>query len=166
VPGVQLDATTGTTTDAQGQYTVVPPPGAYTADPTKLGGDAGAVSSFDASQVLRFVTGLRSFDADELLACDVTGNGTVTAFDAARLLQRVVGIISRLPVGELCGSDWVFVPVPGAEPNQSVVPPLLNGTCGRGRISFDPLASMATGQDFRAILFGDCSGNWQPPAVP
>ncbi|MCK6555903.1 dockerin type I domain-containing protein [Candidatus Binatia bacterium] len=161
VPGVQVDAVPGTMTDALGQYVAIPPPGPYAAEPVKTGGDAGAITAFDAAQVLRAVTGLRTFDVDEALACDVSGNGTVSALDAARILQFVVGIIPRLPVGDLCGSDWAFVPVPGAEPNQSVVPPLLDGTCRRGGIAFNPLASSAAGQNFKAVLFGDCSGNWQ-----
>lgn len=152
--------------DTQGEYVALPPAGPYTAEPTRIGGDNGAVTAFDAAQVLRAVTGLRTFDGDEALACDVSGNGTITAFDAARILQIIVGIIPRLPAADLCGSDWLFVPVPAVAPNQTVVPPLLNGTCGRGSISFTPLEGTAVGQDFKAILLGDCSGNWQPPATP
>jgi hypothetical protein len=31
-----------------------------------------------------------------------------------------------------------------------------------GRIAFDPLVGFAADQDFIAVLFGDCTGNWMP----
>jgi len=166
VPDVVVDAPSATVTDSLGAFAASLTPGTVVLKPRKLGGDGGAVSAFDASQVLRAVVGLRTFDSDEALACDVTGNGTVSALDAARILQRVVGALAEFPVAQLCGSDWAFVPVPLSVPNQISVPPLLDGACRPGSIQFDPLAGAATSQDFRAILFGDCSGNWQPPALP
>ncbi len=38
------------------------------------------------------------------------------------------------------------------------------GACQRGAVSFGALAADAAGQDFRALLIGDCTGNWAPPA--
>src|SRR6185503_16190488 len=32
--------------------------------------------------------------------------------------------------------------------------------------AFEPLVGNATQQDFLGILFGDCTGNWQPAAPP
>ena len=30
-------------------------------------------------------------------------------------------------------------------------------------MALEPLSAPASGQDFRAVAFGDCTGNWQPP---
>jgi hypothetical protein len=71
-----------------------------------------------------------------------------------------LGVIPRLPVADLCGSDWAFVPDPLPVPNQQVVPPEMEGgMCTDGAIRFDPLAGSVSGQDFRAVLFGECTGN-------
>jgi hypothetical protein len=39
------------------------------------------------------------------------------------------------------------------------------GACQAGAIAVAPLGSDAQRQDFRAILFGDCTGNWRPAAA-
>jgi len=117
----------------------------------------------DAAYILQVMVGKRTFDAHQNLACDVTGNGTLSSLDAARILQLVVGKISRLPVADACGSDWVFVPDVTAAPNQTVADPaIVGGSCQPGAIDYDAGPLQATGQDFIGILFGDCSGNWQP----
>ena len=49
-------------------------------------------------------------------------------------------------------------------PNQLLMPPIVDGgTCSPGSIAFNPLAGSAATQDFKAVVFGDCTGNWQPP---
>lgn len=131
--------------------------------PRKLAGWNRAVSSLDAAYALQAAVGSRVLDAHQFLACDVTGNGRVTSLDAARILQFAVGIIPRLPVAERCGSDWLFLPEPAPVANQTVVQPVITETtCELGRIEYDPLAGIATEQNFTAILFGDCTGNWRP----
>jgi hypothetical protein len=137
----------------------------WTIEAEKVGDAGTSISSLDASWLLQAVVGLRDFDDYQTLACDVTGDGSLSSFDAAHILQYRVGLLQRLPVAELCGSDWLFVPSPLAMSNQVVSPPLIAaGTCSRGQIIFTPLAEAATGQDFKAVLFGDCTGNWQPAA--
>ncbi|MCK6556697.1 dockerin type I repeat-containing protein [Candidatus Binatia bacterium] len=128
--------------------------------------DDGAVSALDAAYVLQAVVGLRAFDAMQRLACDVTGDGTLSALDAARILQFRVGLIERLPVAVACGSDAVFVPAPAAAANQQIVYPVPSGgACQAGAIAYRPLVGAAAGQDFTAVRFGDCTGNWQPSAA-
>ena len=107
--------------------------------------------------------GERTLDAEQFLACDVNGDGRVTSFDALRILQFKVGIISRFSVAQNCNSDWVFTPVPATISFQEVTSPTLSSaTCVEGSIGYHPLAGSASNQDFSAVLFGDCSGNWQP----
>ena len=111
-------------------------------------------------------------NATQRLACDVTGNGTATTLGATNFLQQRVSLISRFPVAEACASDWLFVPIPAAAPNQTVIQPQnmpAVTTCQPGAIELAPLAGQVTNQDFAAVLVGDCTGNWQratPTATP
>jgi hypothetical protein len=139
--------------------------GTWQLEPQKSGDLRGAVTALDAAIALQAAAGLRQLDAIEALACDVTGNGAVTALDAARILEFVVGQRPHLPVTKSCGSDWVFIPQPAALPNQRLIEPQLGTTtCQPGGIILDPLLGDAPQQDFTAVLFGDCSGNWTSAA--
>jgi hypothetical protein len=46
-----------------------------------------------------------------------------------------------------------------------VQPHVANNDCATGKIMLDPLDGEAIDQNFEAVLFGDCTGNWQPPTV-
>jgi len=114
---------------------------------------------------LQSLVGLRGLSPMAQLACDTSGNGTLSAFDAAFILQSLVGLVPGLPVTGTCGSDWAFVPMPVSAPNQRLIQPqLTSGNCQHGAIALEPLAGNTSGQNFAGILFGDCTGNWQPPA--
>jgi hypothetical protein len=130
--------------------------------PDKLGDFREGVSSLDAAYAAQNSIGLRPFSSFQTIACDVTGNGTISSLDVARIRQFEVGMIQRLPVAEICESDWAFVPAPVAAPGQSVVPVQISGgSCQPGEIDFNPLDPPVERQDFIAVLFGDCTGNWQ-----
>src|SRR5207249_2167691 len=122
--------------------------------------DAGeGVSTLDAVYVLQALAGLRTFSSSQRLACDVTGDGTLSALDAVRILQYKVGLISTLPVADTCASDWVFVPASAGANAQVVEPAVSSGSCQTGAVEFQPLTGTLTNQDFSAVLFGDCTGN-------
>ncbi|MCK6555540.1 S8 family serine peptidase [Candidatus Binatia bacterium] len=134
--------------------------GNWQLEPTKTGDFGTGISSLDAAYVLQNVVGLRTLNEGQRLAGDVTGNGgSPSALDAAQILRFVVRLITRLPIGDLCGSDWGFIPAPAGP--YTPVPPAMNGACGRGRIDYAPLVGQATGQDFVGALFGDVTGNWR-----
>ena len=119
------------------------------------------VTPLDAAYVLQAVAHLRALDPSQRLACDTTGDGQLSALDAARILQFSVGALARLPVADTCGSDWSFVPDPAPMQQQSVInPAIAAGMCNDGRIMLEGLFDEASDQNFRAILFGDCTGNW------
>lgn len=145
---------------------------AVTVEPVKNGDYAGAISPFDASRVLQAVVGLNELDELHTIACDVTGDGTVSALDAAHILRFSIGSLDRFAAADACDSDWVFVPAAEPAANQQTQTPDLEGdSCVRGGIRYDPLDGNATGQNFIAILIGDCSGNWngeeiEDPATP
>ena len=156
-----------TSTDANGLYAFGDPgEGDWQVAPSKLGAAGTGISTLDASFAMQAVVGLRQFTEHQRLACDVTGDGTVSALDAARILQLVAGLREQLPAAETCGSDWVFVPDPASAPNQHLLPPQISPGCQMGAIAFEPLAPPIDQQDFLAILLGDCTGNWQAPAPP
>ncbi len=76
--------------------------------------------------------------------------------------QHVVGLIQQLAAAQLCGSDWLFVPIPAQLPSATELAPVLGGgTCQPGAISFAPLATDAAPENFDAVLLGDVTGNWQ-----
>lgn len=155
-----------TTTGADGRYGFADAgSGMLSIRPSKDGDVEDAITSLDASFVLQYVADLIELTPDQLLAGDVTGDGTLSTLDASLILQFQVGLIDRFPVAEaaVCDSDWIFRPVPDDAPNQTVVPPMVAGmVCQEGEIAFDPFAPPVAGQDFLGILFGDVTGNWSP----
>jgi hypothetical protein len=152
-------------TDADGVYALpLVAQEMRTVQPKKIGDFQDAVGSLDAALVRQIVIGMETADAFQALAADVTGNGTVSSLDAARIVQFRLGIITKFAVANTCGSDWLFVPDPSAASNQTLVQPQIStGFCQPGGIEFDPLVTPVDGQDFTAILFGDPTGNWMPP---
>jgi hypothetical protein len=151
-----------TETQSSGDYSVMGvPQGEWSIEPAKEGDFGSGISSLDAAYILQAVTGKRQLDSYQELACDVSGNGSLSSLDAARILQFLVGIVDRLPVAATCKSDWIFVPDADRAANQQTFAPVIgDGGCQPGAIHFDPLSGVADGQDFKAILFGDCTGNW------
>ena len=151
-------------TDQSGEFAIPDlTAGMWTIEPSKTGDLQNAVSAFDAALVLQAVAGQRSLDPMQTLACDVTGNGSVTTLDATRILQFAVGLIRRVPVATVCGSDWAFVPEPASDPNQTDIEPVPGDTsCQPGSVVLDAQGGDAPALDFTAVPFGDCSGNWLP----
>lgn len=119
------------------------------------------VSSLDATWVQEKMVGTRTLNAAQQLACDATGNGALSALDSVRIQELRIGVRSRVPVAVTCNSDWAFLPEPGPQGNPTPVVPQIGSPCG-GAIAYDSIGATTTGQDFRAVLFGDCTGNWTP----
>jgi len=165
-PGA-ANLTAAVQTDFSGQFAFMDLTGGnFEIAPQKTGDVGDAISSLDAAYALQAAVGLRSLTPEQQLACDVTGNGTVSSFDAQLILQYKVGLIGSLPVASLCGFDWAFMPVPVTISNQDLIPPQVSlSSCETGAIVFQPLDSFADHQDFSALVFGDCTGNWQPSSA-
>jgi hypothetical protein len=139
--------------------------GTWDVKPSKTGGFSNGVSSLDAARVLRVVAGLDTFTPLQMLACDVTGDGTLSPLDASRILQFSAGLMTKFPAAQACGSDWLFYPSAAQVPGQQInVPSLASGACQQGNILLQGLDATASNQNFSAILFGDCTGNWTPSA--
>lgn len=158
--------TTGATTDSSGDYLLGNlTAGTWTVRPHKSGDTLSAVDAVDAVIALEAAARLRTLGAQERRACDVTGNGSVSALDASLILQFSVLALPRLPVAVSCDSDFLFLPqVLTGGGLTAVEPDLHQGSCTPGAIVFDPLTASMDDQDFTAVAVGDCSGNWTPPA--
>lgn len=125
----------------------------------KLGDVGAARSSLDAAYALQSVVGSRSLSDLQRLACDATGDGTISPLDASRLLQVALGAIPELPVVEHCGGDWMMVP--SQESGGVRVPPIVSAdACTPGALVVPTLTVDATSLLFDAVLLGDCSGGW------
>lgn len=173
VPGVTVtldgDGAVATETSPDGDYEFADvPEGSWEVGATKESDSSAAVSALDAAFILQQVAQLRQLDDTQRLACDVTGDGQLSALDAARILQFNVGQIARLPVADTCAGDWLFVPDPDPPQSQAVVDPVVGaGVCSGGRIMIADLLGETDAQNFRALRFGDCTGNWQSaPGAP
>ncbi len=156
-------------TDGGGVYLLALPPGNATVTFSKVGGQNKAITSADAAHVLKAKTGTVTLDARQRLACDVTGDGTISSLDARRILEYVVAVDNppRFKAAQQCGSDWAFVPTPVPAPDQAVTAPLLSaGSCVRGSIAYTPVGAPVVGQNFAAVLFGDCTLDWKPQTGP
>lgn len=155
------------TSDGNGNYAMGGvPPGTWAVEPSLTDTQTSifrGVSSLDATWIQEYMVGLRTFTPAQFLATDTTGNGTMSSLDAVRIQELRVGAISRLPVAANCASDWVFLPAPGPQGDPTAVAPVpAPPPCVRGAITYAALSAGASGQDFQAILFGDCTGNWTP----
>jgi hypothetical protein len=167
VAGVEIEAGGGISrsavTDSTGDYRLTAlAPGAWRINGRKQADAGNGVGALDAAYILQAVVGLRALDASQQLACDVSGNGRISSFDAALILQQRVGALARFPVAVTCGSDWTFDPVPAALPGQILTRPQLGVSSCPGTIELQTTAASVSGQDFAAVVFGDCTGNWLP----
>lgn len=130
---------------------------------SKAGDTNAAIDAADAVSILESTTGSRTLSGVQPLACDVSGDGQVDAADAVLVLNHVVGLMSQFPVRQQCGSDWAFAPAAAVVAGAiTQLPQISTGKCEPGAIAYEPLSARAIDQNFAAVLFGDCSGNWQP----
>lgn len=150
-----------TQTNAEGEYQLAVLPALLTLSASRSDSPPTSLDATDAATALAIAAGLSAADAEQSLACDVSGNGRVSGFDAALILQLVVGAIEHSPLANRCGSDWIFVPSAEPVPNQLEILPLITvGSCSNGAISYLPLLGSIANQDFSAVPIGDCAGDW------
>ncbi|MBX7053580.1 MAG: carboxypeptidase regulatory-like domain-containing protein [Pyrinomonadaceae bacterium] len=121
--------------------------GSYTRSASKVGQENGAVGGFDAAAISQHVVNLVPLtDARKLFVADVSGNGTVTSFDAALIARFAVA----LP-GAGSSGTWVI--------KRTGVSPLTDlSTYGPSTVYAD-----ISGESYTAYLMGDVTGNWNLP---
>ena len=128
---------------ADGTYSFSVPSGNdYTLTPSKSPeAHDPSITSFDASQAARFALNLVTLTATQQIAADASNNGAVSAFDASLIARYQLGLATP---GSFAGT-WKFQPASR---------------------TFNGLSTDQLNQTFQAILVGDVSGNWVPPAGP
>jgi hypothetical protein len=142
------------------------PPGDWALEPRKSGGASNAATALDAAYVLQALDRRRVLDALQEIACDADGNGRLDRRDVEHILDLSVGASAHLPVASLCGSDWVFAPIAAPDGSRHVVAPSTHDPqCQPGAIRLDSLDADMSGQDFSAMLFGDCTASWRSHAL-
>jgi sugar lactone lactonase YvrE len=152
-------------TDASGAFAFTGlSEGNWTLTPQSQSAVGSAISTLDAVFALETVVGSGQLNAQQTIACDTSGDGSVTAVDAVYILQYVVGLIQNFPATQPCGSPWVFVPTPASTimNEELITPAIVQGICQHGAMVFPQLVSEADNQDFAGVVVGDCNGNWQP----
>ena len=127
-------------TDNSGAYQAEVLPGDYTATPAKTGDINDAISALDASLAAQYAVGLITLTPAQLRACDVSGDGSCSAHDAAHIQRYLVQISTPYPVGE-----WRFDPATRTYQN---------------------LNTDLSGEDYTAYLLGDISANWSSSLLP
>ncbi len=142
-------------TDGNGDYTfnnIVG--GNYILTPNKYD-DLGGLGGTDASRIARYTVGLYSFNYDEMIAADVTMDGTISGTDASRVARYSVNLINYL---NDYYTDWVFVSE-WIDP-WNWTPIIYNSTR-----EYSPLNSDMYNQNFTGIRLGDVTGNWTPGSL-
>ena len=130
-------------TDLSGSYSLSGfGEGSYTITPAKpnvVSTASNGIFANDAALIARHIVGLTTLNATQQAAARVSGGTVLTTFDAGLIARWIVGISAG---GNQTG-QWKFTPV--------------NRT-------YASIASDLTGQDYSALLMGDVSGDWTPPA--
>ena len=122
--------------------------GSYTVTATKIGGQNGYITSFDAARITQHVTALNLFTNDnQRVTADVSNNGVITSNDAALVARYVSGV--GAPLG-LTGIWRFFIP-PG--------PTFPVGASATSR-TYPSVTSDISGEDYIGLLLGDVTGNW------
>ncbi|MCK5327336.1 MAG: hypothetical protein KAR36_01925, partial [Candidatus Latescibacteria bacterium] len=148
------EGTDATWSDEEGTYLFADLDSAdYVVRPEKVGDLARAITALDASFALRYSAELLALDGYQRLAGDVSGDSTVSAYDASCIMRWVVGLDERFPVG----ADWRFVPA-------SFAVNTTNWIEAPDSLGYFPLDSTRTEEDFLGLVYGDLTGNWRPNA--
>ncbi len=115
---------------------------------------SSSISALDAAWILQYSVSLNTFTPYQMIAGDVTGDGEITTYDAAYILQYIVGQINKFPIMTDSTHFWKFVPddFPLDSTNWIIAP---------DSIYYTPLSSDTTG-NYKGIIYGDVTGNWSP----
>jgi hypothetical protein len=108
----------------------------------------------DAARVAMAAVGNGSLSVNQIVAGDVSGNGTTSALDASYIARFAAQLVDHFPVATTTGSDWKFLKC-----NPYGLPPNDPG-CGMPVYDFTPSQLPQSNANLYAILYGDVTGNW------
>lgn len=148
VPNTALNAVgsvnVSTNSDSAGNYNLGGMgSGAYTVTPSKTAqpiASSNGISNTDATRISQHLVGMITLNANQQMAADVSGNGTVSNLDASYIGQWSTGNPNPGSTG-----TWKFLPATRNYANVN---------------------TPQTGQDYDAILMGEVTGNWNPLGIP
>ena len=150
-------------TDSAGAYTFPGLSGSVTVEALDAWGSpralnhGGAISSFDAVQVALHVVQSTTLSVNQRVAGDVTGNGSLSSLDAARIAQFAVELIDHFDVATAQSSDWSVL-------RCSKYNSATDLSCTTPVYVHDYLSGPVT-DNFFAILYGEVTGNWTAPSA-
>ena len=148
-------------TDVDGWFESLPWPGCsdFGLLPSKendLTVDDQIVTSLDAVQILRWLCGGLILSHNDMLAADVTGDGTVSAFDASVIMKWVVCSNCGTPLIPSHNiGDWLF------EYYGDLV-----DQHGEPCVFYSDLRTDHLYELFEAVVIGDVTQNWPGPHAP
>ena len=133
--------------------------GNFSLFPQKSGSQGRAITPFDAALILQHIVGNSQLTPFQMLAADVSGDSSISAFDASYIMRYSVNLESQFPAMGDSLDFWNFVPA-GFPINDTnwVSPP--------DSLVYNPLEQDQFNQDFIGIIYGDVSQNWVEPALP
>ncbi|UCE19657.1 MAG: T9SS type A sorting domain-containing protein, partial [Gemmatimonadota bacterium] len=165
VPGVSIfqgdacyEGALADVTDGSGAYGVQPYPGCasfciWPEMENTLTVQDQIVTSFDATMILRLLCGAITLSHNDSLAADVTGDGTIGAFDASVILKWVVtGYVGNDLIPSHFIGDWIF----------EYYGDLL-AYWGAPCVCYTNLQQNYVDEDWEAVIIGDVSQNWPGP---
>jgi len=132
--------------------------GDYVLTPEKTGDQGRAISPFDAALILQHVVGSSQLSPYQKIAADVTGDSTVSSFDASYIMRLSVNLEEKFPVMNALDAFWEFVPA--AFPIDDA-----NWYAHPDTMAYNPLEQDEFNQDFIGIIYGDVSQNWTSPGL-
>jgi len=113
------------------------------------------ISGTDISRISRHVTGSEPFNADQIVAADVTLDGTVSGQDASLVAQYSVDLIDNF---NDINVHWIFQPF-----DQETLPDVhaeLLKENGQYSIEYNPLILDDKSRNISAFRLGDVNGNY------
>ncbi len=132
--------------------------GEYTLTPEKFGDQGRAVTPFDAALVLQHLVGANTLAPYQRIAADVSGDSTISAYDASLIMRYAVRLENKFPIMVDSLDCWEFVPAsfPINDSNWVLRP---------NSLSYQPLDKDQFNQTFIGIVYGDVSQNWTNPTI-
>ena len=113
------------------------------------------ISGIDISRIAKYVNGNSSFNFDQLIAADISLDGTVSSFDVSLLAQYNVGLINNFNNKNL---HWIFRPTIDSTLNDLYA--TLIESSGQYSIQYDPLLLNDRNRKISGYRLGDVSGNY------
>jgi len=126
--------------------------------PQKSGDPGRSITPFDAALILQHVVGNSQLTPYQLIAADVSGDSTVSAYDAALIMRYSVHLEAKFPIMEDSLDCWDFVPT-------SFPINAANWVTHPDSLVYQPLETDQFNQNFIAIIYGDVSQNWISPSL-